>query len=72
MKKHLEWLISNLESWRSTFDNEKDIDNNIDGDEKAYKELSYLIKKLKQKKFNISTTDFENIIYHLWQKSDEA
>jgi len=68
MKEEEKWLYDKLESWRSTFDNETDEDNEVEGDEKGYDEITKLMDKIKNFK-PLTPKDYENILYHLWQQN---
>jgi hypothetical protein len=57
-KESKAWLVQQLRDWRETFDNE--------GDEEGHKEIGKLISKIRAGK--IIKADWENIMFHLWQK----
>lgn len=68
-QQYKDWIIQELIDWAETFNNKypEYMEEIIDEETAAYDNIHKLIGRLKD---NIcSKKDYENIIFHLWQKS---
>ncbi len=61
--EHLRWVIYQLSSWRDTFEDDKDKDGY---ETKTWESINALIERIKVNK--CTKKDYENILFHLWQK----
>ena len=59
------WVIEELTSWQTTFENEVDEDG--DDDDSGWDELERLIDNVKAD--SCTKDDYEEVIFHLWQHS---
>ena len=64
-----DWIIQELIDWAETFNNKYPdyMEEIIDQENAAYDSIQKLIGKLKDN--TCSKKDYENIIFHMWQKS---
>ena len=71
-KEYRNWVISELESWTETFNNNypEYMEEVIDEEKKGYDEIQTLIKKFS--KNECSKDDYDNILFHIWQIKHES
>jgi len=64
-----DWIIQELIDWAETFNNKYPdyMEEIIDEENAVYKSIHKLVGKLKDN--SCSKKDYENIIFHMWQKS---
>jgi len=64
-----DWIIQELIDWAETFNNKYPdyMEEIIDQENSAYNSIQKLIEKLKGN--SCSKKDYDNILFHLWQKS---
>lgn len=64
-----DWVIQELIDWAETFNNKYPdyMEEIIDQENAAYDSIQKLIEKLKHN--SCSKKDYDNILFHLWQKN---